>query len=363
MPSRYRCQWSSGCFVAHSAQATLSEQLGAKRVRTGLVSRAPASLDLTLPGTVAPFQRTSVYARGSGFVKALPVDLGSKVKAGQVLAELEAPELDEQLRLAAAKLEEVDINSKLIEARASRAKHLLAEKLMSPQDADDEQQKANSALAAVKIARADLECLQALKSFQKVRAPFDGVITRRAVDQGALVSAGATLLFDVAQVDKLRVAVDIPQAAASQVVEGTPAQLFDPNTPTDLTQAKVARTAGALDPQARTLRVELDAPQGKLAPGAFVQVRFQVKLASAPLPIPANALIVRREGTLVAKLDAQQRVQLAQIAVGRDLGKELEVLSGASAGETLVLNPPDDLTDGMTVQATNPSAEKPSAKP
>jgi RND family efflux transporter MFP subunit len=326
-----------------------------RRVLVAQVVSGPARVETTLPGTVAPFRTTMLYAKSTGFLRGFSADLGDKVKAGQELAVIQAPETDQELALARAKMREAQVNLVIADATAHRGDDLAKEGLLSVQDAADRRARANSAEAALGSTRADVGRLGALVGYQKIVAPFDGMIVRRAVELGALVipggSATGTLLFEIAQVETLRVFVEVPQSLASEVRIGGEAVVFAPSAPRDVVRGKIVRTAGALDASTHAMRVEIHiAGGGPLLSGAFVSVRLGVDRASPPAVVPASALSVRKEGTQVLRLGADRVIQVTRIQIGRDLGKQLEALSGIAVGDTVVLNPPDDLVTGEVVE-------------
>jgi RND family efflux transporter MFP subunit len=339
---------------------TQAESMAPRRVVVVKAGPGPSKVDLVLPGTVSPFRSTSVYAKTTGFLRNPRVEMGDHVKAGDVLAEVDAPESDEEIRLARARLEEAQANVGIWQGNATRQTKLSTDGVVSVQQAEDATARANSATAAIKTGKAELQRLGALHQYQRIIAPFDGVITRRYADKGAFVAPGAALLFEIAEVSTLRIFVDIPQSLASGVTAGVEGKVFTPNDPAHAVAARVTRTSGTLDQATRTLRTELQIPGGGLIlSGSFVNVRFQIERKNPAVSIPASTLVVRKEGTLVVRVTDDGIAHLVPVVLGRDLGKELEVLQGVSPGDTLVSNPPDDLADGQPVRAT----ELPRAKP
>ncbi|MBX3207143.1 MAG: efflux RND transporter periplasmic adaptor subunit [Labilithrix sp.] len=328
------------------------ELAGPRRVRVAAAKPGAPKVEVTLPGTSAPFHSSTLYAKSTGFVRKNLVDVGDRVKAGQLLAEIDAPETAEEIRLAQAKLDEAEANVEIARATAERANKLVASGAIAQQQADDTRAQENSAVAAVGTRRAELSRLKVLRGYQQILAPFDGVVTRRGTDPGTLVGAatsGGTALFEVADVEKLRVFVDVPDAHAADVKPDVEAQVFSPRDPATKITAKVVRTSGVLDQSSRTLRAELHVHgQGPVLPGAFVYVRFAMPRSSPAPTVPASALVIRKEGTLVAKV-ANGRLALSRVALGRDFGKEIEILDGVSAGDEVVLNPSDQLESGEEV--------------
>lgn len=347
-----------------------AEILAPQLVRTAAVKAAANSTEITLPGTLAPFQSTALYAKATGFLRQNLVDVGDAVTAGQLLAEIDAPETDEDLRLARVRLEEAAANVGLVQRTAQRNGQLVGVGVVSQQQADDSTAQANSALASLRTRQAELQRISAVRGYQRVVAPFSGIVTRRGYDRGALVGSaagGGTALFEVAEVDKLRVFVDVPQSLAREIRPGVGAVVYAPAEPQRTAKGQVVRTSGVLDQGTRTLHTEVNVPgDGTLLPGAFVYVRFQVSRAAAPPLVPANALLVRKEGTLLARIvqhagqgAAQGTVALMPVKVGRDLGKDLEIAGGIQIGDIVVINPPDDLDQGTPVRLAPSAAPEP----
>jgi RND family efflux transporter MFP subunit len=326
-----------------------------RRVRVAAVKAGDATYDLTLPGTSSPFHSAVLYGKATGFVRKNLVDVGDHVKSGQLLAVIDAPETAEEIRLAQARVEEAEANVGLAQATADRNAKLIAKGVVSQQQMDDTQALANSAVAAVATRKADLQRLQVLNGYQQIVAPFDGVITRRGTDPGALVGGPGRALFEVAAVDTLRVYVDVPDAYASEVKANLDAKVFSPRDPAKTVTGKVVRTSGVLEESSRTLRAEVNIPgNGPVLPGAFVYVRFAVPRAKPAPSIPASALLVRKEGTLVARIAAsnggEPRLELKKVTLGRDFGKEIEILDGIAPGDQVVVNAADDLENGQQVE-------------
>jgi len=349
------------------------------RVEVVRVGRAALSSEVQLPGNLQAVTEAPVLARADGYLARRFVDIGDRVKAGQPVAEIEAPELDAQVRQAKANvqqtqaaLEQASANleqgkSELDLARitAERWASLVAKGVISRQDNDQYQAQYRSRLAGVQaleksivlqragisVAEANLARLERMQSYLVVRAPFDGVITLRNVDVGALVTAGATLLFRIAQTATLRAYVNIPQTYASSVRPGQAAQLTVSNLPGRHFAGTVARIAGALDPASRTMLVELSVPNADnaLLPGMYSQVVLSSSRTAAPLLIPSDALILRADGVQVAVVRPDRRVHLQKIEVARDYGARLEVSSGLQEGEMIIANPGEIAREGLTV--------------
>ncbi len=344
-----------------AAQAALATVL------TAQPKRGPGADDLILPGNVQAFFEAPIYARTNGYLKVWHTDIGTQVKKGQLLAEIDTPEVDQQLRQAQADLATAEANYQLARTTNERWKGLLATQSVSQQDADQRAGDAAAKLAARQSANANLARLQETESFKRVVAPFDGVVTQRNTDVGALINAGqnsGSPLFRVADTHRLRIYVSVPQPYASSIHRGQSAGLVFADRPGKRYTATVANTANALEATSRTLQVELqiDNASGELLPGSYGQVYFDVAGDDNTLRIPVNAVLFRTAGLQVATLDRDHRVHMKTITQGRDFGTEVEVLSGVEPGDTLVLNPPDSITDGMQVRIAPPQAP-PAAKP
>ena len=331
-------------------------------VATVKPSAGPAAATLDLPGTVQAFYEAPIYARTNGYLKDWKTDIGSAVKKGQLLAEIETPEVDQELRQAQADLATAQANYELARTTNERWQGLLATQSVSQQDADQRAGDAAAKAAARQSAAANLARLEQLESFKRVLAPFDGVVTQRNTDVGALINAGAasgTALFRVADTHRLRIYVSVPQPYAGGVQAGMSAQLEFGDRPNRQYTATVASTARALDAASRTLQVELqiDNSSGELLPGSYAQVHFKLPTGAATLRVPVNAVLFRSQGLVVAVLDGEHRVHLKTITQGRYFGTELEVLAGVNAGDTLVLNPPDSISEGQQVRLASTPVE------
>lgn len=317
---------------------------------------------LTLPGTVEAYTRATLNARTSGYLKRWLVDIGTPVKAGQLLAEIETPEVDEQLRQAEADLRQAEANAALAETTETRSKALVAGGLTSQQDADEKIGDAAVKRAALASAKANLARLRELSGFKRVIAPFDGVVTARSIDTGALVTAGSTPLFQVADAHKLRIYVQVPQGYAGSIKPGMGATIKLADRPKDKFTAQVVSTSSALSASTRTLTVQLslDNPNGTLLPGVYADVSFKLPAGTAALTLPANTLLFRAEGMQVAVLGADDHITLHKLTIARDLGPTVEIADGVSATDAVVINPPDSIHDGQVVHR---APEKPTDQP
>ncbi len=336
-------------------------------VTTVQPTRSPATSELVLPGNVQAFIEAPIYARTSGYLRSWRTDIGTAVAKGELLAEIEAPEVDQQYHQGLADLATAEANASLAESTDVRWKGLLAHHAVSQQDADTKAADAAAMRAAATSASANVARLRELESFKRVVAPFDGVITLRNTDVGALINAGESsgaALFRLADTHKLRVYVQVPEAYASRTNPGVNADLEFSEHPGRRYPATIVRTAQALDPTLRTLQVELqlDNARGELFPGSYPAVHFKVPGSTTTLQVPASALIFRAAGLQVATVGPDHRVKLSKIVEGRDFGKSVEVLSGIAASDAVVDNPPDSLNDGAQVQIAQPASAAPPAK-
>ncbi len=339
------------------ARDALSRQMAitaAASVVTVKPTVAPGSEALVLPGSVQANYEAPIYARTNGYLRIWYRDIGTPVKKGQLLAEIESPEVDQQLSQAQADLATAEANYVYAKSTDVRWQGLLATESVSKQDAEQRAGDAAAKKAAVQSAAANVARLREMESFKRVLAPFDGVVTQRNTDIGALINAGQSpgaALFRVADTHRLRIYVSVPQAYASSIRPGMSAELVFTEHPEKHYSATVAFTAQALDPASRTLQVELQAenPRHELFPGAYAEVHFNLAAAAPILRLPANAVLFRAEGLLVAAVGSDHRVRLKRIAQGRDFGSSIEVLEGIDAADDIVINPPDSITDGALV--------------
>lgn len=320
-----------------------------------------SDLGTPLPADVAPFFQASIHARASGYLKNWYVDIGQQVTNGQVLAEIDTPELDQQIAQATAQLAQAQASLSLAKTTADRWTELLKTASVSEQETAEKVADNALAEANLKAAQANLNRLQQLKNFDSVTAPFDGTITARNTDIGQLINAGSgPELFQLAQTSPLRVYVRVPQPLAHAISPGQQASLFFQEAPGKIYTATVTHTAGAVDPISRTLQVELQVPNKKneILAGSYAQVRFNEAADTQVLTISDNALIFRAQGMQVAAVDDHNVVHLKSVTLGRDTGNTVELLSGVEAKDRLILNPPDSIADGQTVAIANPAETK-----
>jgi RND family efflux transporter MFP subunit len=339
------------------ARASLKKETAAAAVISVLTvtpNRTSLGEELVLPGTVQAYIEAPIYARTSGYLKDWHTDIGAQVTKGELLGEIETPEVDQQLSQAQADLATARANQSLSDSTNARWKGLLATDSVSKQDADEKAGDAAAKKAAADSAAANVARLRELESFKRVLAPFNGVITARNTDIGALINAGqsaGTELFRIADTHKLRIYVQVPEIYAAATSPGLEAQLLFAELPQKTYAAKAVRTSNALDPTLRTLQVELelDNTNREVFPGAYAEVHFKLPASAQSLRLPANTVLFRAAGLQVATVDSQQHVKLKSIAQGRDFGNSIEILSGLEPDDVVILNPPDSLTDGVSV--------------
>jgi RND family efflux transporter MFP subunit len=329
--------------------------------------RAKATSQLMLPGTMMPVQETPIYARTNGYVKRWTVDIGMQVKAGELLAEIETPEVERELKQADANLQQVRANMDLARSTAARWKAVLKQNAVSPQEVDEKVSALKARQADYAAAEANVQRLQQLKSFQKVMAPFAGTITGRNVEVGQLISANNTdpnrWMFKLGKMDSLRMYVNVPQSNVRMIKQDMPVSIVLREFPKPFT-GKVARTSGALDPQSKTLLTEVQVPndKGELMAGMYAQVKFSLSQGDPTILLPSNTLIVRADGTQVATVEGDT-IRMRKISLGRDFGTQIEVLSGITEKDMVVTNPTDAMRDGFPVKSVVAQVDKPADKP
>ena len=350
-------------FIARGSQATALEastEVHAKQFVTTVMPRAAGKgLPLTLPGTLQGINEATVYARSNGYIVRWTKDIGSSVSKGELLAEITAPEIDQELSQAIAAQQQAASSEGLAKSTAERWKSLREKDAVTQQDLDERASAYLQAQANLASAQANVERLKKLQGFNRVTAPFDGVITSRNIDVGDLVDAGnggaGKALFTIAQLDPLRLYVFVPQVYASQVKVGDKVQVGLADHLNEEFEGSIARTARAIDTATRTMQVEIRVPnpKGALLAGSFVQVMLPIQQDGSALLVPTNVLLFRAAGPRVAIVDAQGHVRLSTVKLGTDFGSTVAVLSGVGAEDRLVLNPADSLADGdvVTLQA------------
>jgi RND family efflux transporter MFP subunit len=365
---------------AQSDVAANTEKMATQTVLVVKPKTADASVHLTLPGTVSALIESSVYAQVSGYVKDWKFDIGAKVKANDLLAEIETPVTDQQLLQAQESVKQAQANLDLAKVTAVRYNDLLARNAVSQQDVDNFNAQEKVQEANLSAAQAFEHGIEKTEAFKQVRAPFDGVVTARRIDVGDYVSAtgqtGTTAagptgaaqtgtpnqeMFRIAQTKTLRIYVDVPEQYADETTPGTKATVVLASAPDKPVTGTLVRTADAIDPGSLTLlsEVDVDNTDGNLLPGGYAQVHFDIVTAKPPQVIPGNSLIFRQAGPQVGVVGDDGIVHLNKIVIGRDLGTELEVTSGIQPDDQVIINPSDSLTDGQKVNVTTNTPKAP----
>jgi membrane fusion protein, multidrug efflux system len=335
--------------------ATAAAVAGKTTVTVVEPTQTSSAPELVLPGNVAANQMTSIYSRVDGYLKKWYVDIGDHVQQGQVLADVEAPQIDADLRMAQAQLELAEANLTLAQTNSARSQQLYQNHVNSQQELDtvlatEQVQKATRDNAAAALTSA-----QDMKAFEQIRAPFAGTITARYIDVGSLVASGSARtvqkLFDLAQSDPVRVFVNVPQADVSSVQAGTPAAVTVDEYPGQTFAGKVARDAGAFDQRSRTLLLEIDVPNpdGRLYAGMYAHAKFALKNPTSALLVPDNSILIDSKGTRVLVVDSSNKIRIKPVTLGRDFGTKSEILGGLDATDRVVQNPSEALQEGMPV--------------
>ncbi len=354
-----------GVMARHGSERTLEKETAASAIPSvNVVYPAPSKLssEIALPGNTQAFTDAPIYSRTSGYLKSWYFDIGAHVKKGQLMAVIETPELDQQLQVAQADLKSAQANLDLANTTSARYQNLLKTNSVSKQETDVAMSDAAAKKAAVDASMANVRRLEQLQSFEKVYAPFDGIVTARNTDIGRLISAGQNTtpqeLFHLAAIGKLRVYVSVPEGYAPAIKDGGKATLTLDEYPGRVFEGTIARNSNAIDQSTRTLNVEVDVdnPKGELLPGAYVFVHFKVPEHVASLMIPSNTLLFRAEGLQVGVV-RNGRVQLVPVKIGRDTGATVEIASGLTASDAVILDPSDSLASGQEVQIANSSSK------
>lgn len=339
----------------YNALAKETEKLAVPTVSVTHPTVQPPQEDLVLPSTLQAYVETDIFARTPGYLKKWYHDIGSRVQKGELLADIDAPEVDQQLSQAHADLNTALANENLSGITAARFQELIKTDGVSKQEVDNAVGDYAAKKAAAESAQANVRRLEELQSFKHIYAPFAGVITRRNIDVGNLINAGnggtAQELFFLAQTDPMRAFVSVPEVYAPAIHSGLGAYLESPQYPGDQFQGKVVRTADAIDLASRTLNTEVDVPNrdGRLLPGGYAQVHLMLGVTGARLQVPVNALLFRAEGLRAVVVEADHKTHLQPLVIGRDYGTALEVLQGLHPNDWIVLNPPDSLDEGVQV--------------
>jgi membrane fusion protein, multidrug efflux system len=349
--------------------AALTNSIRDQRPTVSVISsqRLADNANLVLPGSTQAIQETEIYARTNGYVRKWNVDIGRKVQAGQLLAEVETPEVDQELNQARANVAQATANADRARATLTRWQQLVDQKVVSPQEFDEKKSAADARAADLQVAKANVKRLEELQGFEKIIAPFTGIVTARHIENGNLVSAGSNgqtaPLFRLAQTDTLRIYVTVPQTQSRSIAPGQSATVSVHEIPDKTFAAKVVRTAGALDPTSHTLLTELRVPNndGELFPGMYAEVKFAFRHDDHTLIVPRNAVMIRSNGSKVLVVDAKQAIHSRAVRLGRDLGDKVEIVSGLAPREPLVANPTDALRDGAEVKVQAKASNQPTA--
>jgi RND family efflux transporter MFP subunit len=324
--------------------------------------KASGVVKLQLPGELRAYTQAPIFAQTSGYLKKWYSDIGARVKSGDVLAEIDTPEVDQQLEQSLANLKTAKAQLDFSQATYNRNDDLFRRHVIAAQDFDNSTADLRVKQATVNADEADVKRLQALEAFKTVRAPFDGIVTARNTDIGALVNSGSgTALFTVAQTSPLRLYISVPESDANLVQAGTKANLSVMNFPNRTFPGKVVRTSGAIDPTTKTMLTELEVPNesNELFPGAYAEVNLDLENPNPALLVPANVLLFRSEGPSVGIVQSDHKIKLQKIKISRDLGAELEIADGLQATDQVVVNPSDSLSDGQTVKVQPTAGSKP----
>lgn len=344
--------------IHHTSVLAKSTQELAAPVVIALAPQQGAATDtFSLPGNVTAYTDSPIYARTSGYLTKWYYDIGSHVKKGALLAEIATPELDQQLAQADADLGAAEANAKNAKAQAQRYQGLVATNAVSQQDTENFTNQATATASSVKSAQANVERLKQLQAFEKVYAPFDGVVTGRSIDTGQLIDTGvARELFHMQSLNTLRVYTNVPQMYSANLKRGTKIDISFPEHPGQTYQGTLVRTSNAIDPSSRTLLVEIDVDnrKGELLPGALAQVHFKAPSVQT-FVVPVSAIIFRREGTQLGVLGANNKAHVVPVTIGQDDGRTVQIVGGLKQGDLVIQDPPDSLIDGELVNPQNPN--------
>jgi membrane fusion protein, multidrug efflux system len=355
----------TGIRAREDSSAKLREWTDSQAIPTVAVVLPDAKVlnaTIDLPGRLEAYYRAPILARVSGYLKSWSVDMGAKVKAGQVIAEIEAPDLDQQLLQARADLASQEASAKLSEATLTRRKTLIASNFVSMQEIDERSADLSNKKAAVNSGQANVERLEALAGYKKITAPFDGVVTARDTDVGALINAGGgsgPAMFVISDISKLRVYVNVPQSYVPAIRIGAKAVMSMPEYPNRTFDATVEASSQSVDVSSGTTRMQLalDNSKSELMPGGYANVRLSLQRDTVPLHIPASALIFNQNGLRVATVGLDDKVLFKTVTIARDLGKEIELGSGISAEDRVIIAPPDGIADGDQVRVAGGKAK------
>jgi RND family efflux transporter MFP subunit len=356
---------------AREVQAEMASVHAVPEVITVTVRRSAPTSDFELPGSIEALHESPIYARTNGYVTRWTSDIGAHVRAGQLLAEIQSPEIDQQAAQGKAQIGQLQANLTLAKRTLDRWKTLQRDSVVTEQEVDQYQAAYDAAVANLEAGQANYQHLVELQNFERVTAPFTGVITSRGVDVGNLVTAGATLgatgstasarpLFSISGTDTVRVYVNVPQSAMAFVQPGAKVNILVRELPAQQFHGTVTRNARALDAASRTLLTEIQIPnpKGTLVPGMYVQARFEVTSTKPPILVPANALIVRADGPQAAVVQQDDKIHFQKLELGRDFGDRVEVIDGLEDGAQLVINPSDEVREGVKVRVLPPVTDR-----
>jgi RND family efflux transporter MFP subunit len=357
----------TGIKAREDASAKLREWTDDQAIATVAVVLPDAkalNATLVLPGRLEAYYRAPIFARVNGYLKSWSADIGARVKAGQVIAEIEAPDLDQQLLQARADLVNQEASAKLSEVTLARRRTLIASNFVSMQEIDERTADLSNKNASVKASQANVERLEALAGYKKITVPFDGIVTARSTDVGALINAGGSAgppMFVISDIRKLRVYVDVPQNYVPATRIGAKAVISVPEYPNRTFAATVEASSQSVDVSTGTTRMQLalDNAGGELMPGGYANVRLNLANEAVPLHIPASALIFNQNGLRVATVGADDKVLFKTVTIARDLGRDIELGSGISPDDRIIVAPPDGIADGDQVRVVGARARKP----
>jgi RND family efflux transporter MFP subunit len=348
--------------ATNKSLATTTNTLALQSVNVIHAELGSPVTDLTVPGFVQAFSDSPVYARINGYLRVWNADIGAHVLKGQLLAVIEAPEVDQELSHARAMLAQAQANLQLATVTSARYRDLIKSNSVSQQEVDNNNQNLSSQTANVQAASAEVGRLEQMQGFEKIYAPFDGVVTARRTDVGDLINAGnsgvGAELFRISNIGTMRVYVNVPEVYSEAITSGVRASMEVAALSNRQFTGTVARSSHAIGMNSRTLLTEVDVPnpKGELFPGAYAQVHFQLSVKAAPLVVPGNTILFQSQGPQVGVVNSQNRVELRKVTVGRDFGNSVEVLSGISQTDAVIANPPDYLVDGMSVAVQAPQS-------
>ncbi|MCL2716755.1 MAG: efflux RND transporter periplasmic adaptor subunit [Alphaproteobacteria bacterium] len=360
---------ASGIRSRHRQAAELerwTDEQAIPSVAVALPAAKTPNIAINLPGRLEAYYRAPISARVSGYLKSWSADIGARVKAGQVIAEIEAPDLDQQLLQARADLAALQASARLSEATLNRRKTLVASNFVSAQEIDERTADLSNKNAAVRAGEANVERLEALAGYKKITAPFDGIVTARNTDVGSLINAGGgagPAMFVISDMGKLRVYVDVPQSYVPAIKIGAEAIITVPEYPNRSFRATVEASSQSVDISSGATRMQLglDNSTSELMPGSYANVTLNLKRDTVPLSIPASALIFDSSGLRVATVTSDNRILFKTLTIARDLGKDIEIGSGVDATDRVVTAPPDGLSNGDEVHVVEPQPAKPAA--